>query len=132
MYQHYCLPAGIITVPQEMMRPLGSDHLEVGPLQRRNDCAAGHGRQCPSCVRGGDRYQLVDRRGEIPIRRRDGLAILPHHLQTQLDRLPRVRLRFFESFAIGNQGGKLGTADREPALGFGPEVAEISNKRWLA
>ena len=47
MYRHYCLPAGIITVPQEMMRPLGSDHLEAGPLQRRNDCAAGHGRQCP-------------------------------------------------------------------------------------
>jgi hypothetical protein len=84
-----------------------------------------------SCVRDGDRYQLVDRRGEIPIRRRDGLAILPHHLQTQLDRLPRVRLRFFESFAIGNHRRQPGTADREPALGFGPEVAEISNKRRL-
>jgi hypothetical protein len=30
MYRHYCLPAGIIPVPQEMMRPLGSDHLEAG------------------------------------------------------------------------------------------------------
>ena len=85
-----------------------------------------------SCVRDGDRYQLVDRRGEIPIRRRDGLAILPHHLQAELDRFPRVRLRFFQGFAIGNDRGQLWAGDREAAFGFGPEVAEISNKLSLA
>jgi hypothetical protein len=28
--------------------------------------------------------------------------------------------------------GQLGAGEREPAFGFGPEVAEISNKRSLA
>src|SRR5882724_10315191 len=74
-----------------------------------------------SCIRGGDRHKLIDRRGEIPVRGWNGLAILPHHLQTQLDRLPRVGLRFFQGFAISNDRGQLGAGDREPAFGFGPE-----------
>jgi hypothetical protein len=32
MYGHDRLGAGISAVPQEMMRPLGSDHLEAGSL----------------------------------------------------------------------------------------------------
>ena len=46
MYRHDGLPAGIIAMPQKMMRSLGSDHLEAGPLQRRDDCAPGQRRQC--------------------------------------------------------------------------------------
>jgi hypothetical protein len=35
----------------------------------------------------------------MPVRGWNGLAILPHHLQTQLHRLPRVGPRLFEGFA---------------------------------
>jgi hypothetical protein len=80
-----------------------------------------------SCVRVSDRHQLVDRRGEIPVGGRNELAILPHHLQAQLDRLARIRLRFFQGFAIGNHRGELGAGDREPTFGLGPEASE--NKR---
>ena len=57
------------------------------------------------------------------------LAILPHHLQTQLDRLTRVRLRFFQGFTTGDDRGQLGAGDREAAFGLGPEAAEIRHKR---
>ena len=46
MQRHDCLPAGIGTMPQEMMRSLSSNDLETSPLQRRNDSAAGQRRQC--------------------------------------------------------------------------------------
>jgi hypothetical protein len=68
-------------------------------------------------------------RGQIPVGGRNGLAILPHHLQAQLDRLAHIRLRFFQGFAIGNYRGQLGAGDREPTIGLGPEAAEISDKR---
>ena len=45
MNGHDCLAAGIIPLPQEMMRPLGSDHLKAGPLQGRDDVAARERRQ---------------------------------------------------------------------------------------
>jgi len=61
VYRHDCLPAGIIAMPQEMMRSLGSDHLEAGPLQRRDDRAGRVAPAARSCVRGGDRHQLIDR-----------------------------------------------------------------------
>jgi hypothetical protein len=60
-----------------------------------------------------------DGRGEIPVGGRNGLAILPHHLQAQLDRLARIRLRFFQGFAIGNDRRQLGAGDREPTIGSG-------------
>jgi hypothetical protein len=53
-----------------------------------------------------------------PGRGRDGLAILPHHLQAQLDRLARIRLRFFQGFAIGNHRGQFEAGDREPTFGL--------------
>ena len=39
MNGHDRLAAGAIPVPQETMRPLGSDHVKAGPLQYRNDYA---------------------------------------------------------------------------------------------
>jgi hypothetical protein len=82
------LRLGSSGVPQETMRPPGSDHLKAGPLQCRPRAPA-----ALSCVRVNDRHQLVDRRGEIPVGRRNGLATLPHYLQAQLDRLARIRHR---------------------------------------
>ena len=64
-----------------------------------------------------------------PCRGRNGLAVLAHHLQAQLDRLARIRLRFFQDFAIGNHRRQLEADDREPTLGLGPEASEISDKR---
>ena len=60
------------------------------------------------------------------------MAILPHDLQAQLDRLPCVRLCFFQAFAIRDDRRQLGAGEREPTFRFGPEVAEISDERWLA
>ena len=51
--------------------------------------------------------------------------------KAQLDGLARIRLRFFQGFAISNHRGKLVAGDREPAFGLGPEAAEISDKRLL-
>jgi hypothetical protein len=45
---------------------------------------------------------------------RSGLAILSHHLQAQLDRLARTRLRLFQGFAIGNHRGSLGQVTVNP------------------
>jgi hypothetical protein len=45
MNGHDRLPAGVIAMPQKMMRSLDSNHLEAGPLQRRDNRAAGEGRQ---------------------------------------------------------------------------------------
>jgi hypothetical protein len=44
--------------------------------------------------------------------------------QAQLDRLARIRLRFFQGFAIGNHRGQLGAGDREPTFGLAPEAAD--------
>jgi hypothetical protein len=53
-----------------------------------------------SCFRGGDWYQLLNRRRRVPIGRWNGLPVPQHHLQAQLCCLARVRLRFFRGFAI--------------------------------
>jgi hypothetical protein len=75
MNGHDRLAAGIIPVPQETTRPLGSGHLKAGPLQCRNDDGGPRASAALSCVRVSDRHELVDRRGEIPIGGRNGLAI---------------------------------------------------------
>jgi hypothetical protein len=41
---HYRLTVGIASVPQEMMRALGPNHVEPGTLQSRDNCAARQGR----------------------------------------------------------------------------------------
>jgi hypothetical protein len=46
MYRHKGLPTGIIAMPQEVMRALGSDHFGASPLQRGDYCASGERRQC--------------------------------------------------------------------------------------
>ena len=66
MNRHDILAARIISVPKEMVRPFGSNHFEAGLLQNRNYGA----RAAPAALSyacGGDRHQLRDRRGQIPV-----------------------------------------------------------------
>jgi hypothetical protein len=104
MNRHERLAAGIIPVPQETMRPLGSDHRKAGPFQCRDDDAARERRQRyhASASATGTSWSIGEARSRSG---RNGLAILPHHLQTQLDRLARIRLRLFQGFAVGNPPG---------------------------
>jgi hypothetical protein len=58
MNGHDRLAAGIIPMPQEIVRSLGSNDLEAGPRQRHDGRAA---QAALSCIGGGDCHQLLDR-----------------------------------------------------------------------